>query len=294
METETEFHHTDTSADTHEEPLITEKTIPTSESLIHITSESTLDHINETSSEAPIQPKKDPLVILEPKKYSTSFFGATFNLINTTVGSGILGIPFVFREVGLINGIIVLFLGAVLTSVSLEYLRYSHKLMLEINPEAKDYEDIGYHTYGTIMSFFLKICIISINFGATISYTIIIGQLSKRIFTQVLGTNHFLSNIYFSTLTFIVPVFFLCLLRKMSEIRFVSFLSMIAVIAFIGYVIIGFIFNILGEKSVDTTIYFFKFNISMLRVLGIITFAYASHTSLCPIHWYYNFMLNLQ
>jgi amino acid permease len=166
--------------------------------------------------------------------------------------------------------------------------------MLEINPEAKDYEDIGYFTYGITMSFFLKICVISINFGATIGYTIIIGQLSKRVFTQVLGTNHFLSNIYFSTLTFIVPVFFLCLLRKMSDIRFVSFLSMIAVIAFIGYVIVGFIFNILGEKSVDTTIHFFNFNISMLRVLGIITFAYASHTSLCPIHSYYNFMLKLQ
>jgi amino acid permease len=166
--------------------------------------------------------------------------------------------------------------------------------MLEINPEAKDYEDIGYFTYGITMSFFLKICVISINFGATIGYTIIIGQLSKRVFTQVLGTNHFLSNIYFSTLTFIVPVFFLCLLRKMSDIRFVSFLSMIAVIAFIGYVIVGFIFNILGEKSVDTTIHFFNFNISMMRVLGIITFAYASHTSLCPIHSYYNFMLKLQ
>jgi amino acid permease len=157
---------------------------------------------------------------------------------------------------------------------------------LEINPEAKDYEDIGYYTYGTMMSFFLKICIISINFGATISYTIIIGQLSKRIFTQVLGSHHFLSNIYFSTLTFIIPVFFLCLLKKMSQIRFISYLSLIAVFSFIFYVVIGFIFNILGEKSVDTTVYFFKFNISMLRVLGIITFAFSSHTNLCPIHWY--------
>eukprot|EP01080_Neovahlkampfia_damariscottae_P010342 gene10342-2756_t len=220
-----------------------------------------------------VEEKKSEL--LEPVSYTNSYLGATFNLINSTVGSGILGVPFVFREVGL---------GAIISFISLEYLRYSHKLMLQKNLKAKDYEDIGYHTYGTIMAFIVKICIVFINFGATISYTIIIGQLSKRIFVQLLGERSLLSNIFYATLLFIVPVFFLCLIKKMSQLRFISYISLTAVFSFVIYLIIGFVLNGLGDKSTDGQIYFYKFNISMLRVLGIITFSFAAHTNLCAIH----------
>ena len=247
-----------------------------------------------------VEEKASEVTETETITYTNSYLGATFNLINSTVGSGILGVPFVFREVGLLVGIFVLLLGSIISIISLEYLRYSHKLMLQENVKAKDYEDIGYYTYGSIMAFIVKICIVFINFGATISYTIIIGQLSRRIFIQILGNHSFFTNIFFSTLIFIIPVFFLCLIKKMSQLRFISYISLFAVFSFVIYLIIGklfssisffchfllgFIFNGLGDKSIDNQIYFYKFNISMLRVLGIITFSFASHTNLCAIHW---------
>jgi hypothetical protein len=54
---------------------------------------------------------------------SSSFSGAVFNLVNATIGAGILGVPFVIKQTGLIFGLMFLCIGAVAGFVSLSYLR---------------------------------------------------------------------------------------------------------------------------------------------------------------------------
>ena len=51
----------------------------------------------------------------EPK---SSITGAAFNLINTIVGAGIVGIPFAVREAGLVAGTVMVVLSAALTGES--------------------------------------------------------------------------------------------------------------------------------------------------------------------------------
>lgn len=99
------------------------------------------------------------------KGYTDSELGATFNLVNATVGSGILGLPFVLRETGLILGVGFIFIGAAISMISLSMLRIAHKMMLEREPQAKDYEDMGYYLYGSFISLIVKIAVILINFG---------------------------------------------------------------------------------------------------------------------------------
>jgi sodium-coupled neutral amino acid transporter 6 len=216
------------------------------------------------------------------QKYSDSYFGATFNLVNATVGSGILGLPFVIRETGLIFGVGFLMMGACVSMISLSILRIAHKMMLERDSNAKDYEDIGYNLFGSIFSFFMKLCIILINFGAVISYLIILGQVTSKLWGILLGKSHVLANVYVATLVVVLPVTFLSMLKRMNDIRWISYFSLTCVFCFVIYLIAGFGMNSLGRR--DGKVELGRFNPSMLRVLGIITFSFGSHTNLCSIH----------
>ena len=80
----------------------------------------------------------------------------------------------------------------------------------------------------------------------------------------------------------IIPAAVLTMLKKMSQIRFVSYLSLSVVFIFVGYLTIGSFTGILGEREGE--IHLAQFNLSMLRVLGIVTFAFSAHTNLIPIH----------
>jgi hypothetical protein len=44
---------------------------------------------------------------------NSSFSGAVFNLVNATIGAGILGVPFVIKQTGLIFGLMFLCIGAI-------------------------------------------------------------------------------------------------------------------------------------------------------------------------------------
>lgn len=68
----------------------------------------------------------------------------------------------------------------------------------------------------------------------------------------------------------------------MSDIRWVSYASLSFVFAFVIFLIVGFGMNILGKR--EGKVELAALNISMLRVLGIITFSFGSHTNLCSIH----------
>jgi len=214
------------------------------------------------------------------RKYTDSILGATFNLVNATIGSGVLGLPFVARETGLLNGIGCLILGAIAAVISLSYLRYTHMLMLEIDPEAKSYEDIGYNLYGTVMSFLVKSTVIFLNFGGSVSYLIILGTVINTVWKghPIFGNN------WYTSLIIALPATFMCLLKRMSDIRFISYASLTAVFAFILYLFVGYVApgSILGPSS--GVIQLSRWNVSMLRVLGIITFAFACHTNLPSIH----------
>lgn len=63
---------------------------------------------------------KTPTLSLPKKK--SSILGASSNLVNSIVGAGIIGIPYAIRMTGLISGVLLLLLVAVLTDKSLRLL----------------------------------------------------------------------------------------------------------------------------------------------------------------------------
>jgi sodium-coupled neutral amino acid transporter 11 len=216
------------------------------------------------------------------KKYENSVIASTFNFTNATIGVGVLGIAFALKELGLILGIICLVCVSILATLSLLYIYESHKIMtlMEKN-EKNDYEDIAYICFGGVVSNFVKICIILINFGCCASFLIVISDVFSSM-VSFYTNNEFLNSKWVITFIVIIPLFIISLTNKISGFRVISYMSIMSVFFFIVFLIITFYHKMnIGQRKGE--IHYFKFNISMLRVLGTLVFAFNPHTALCPL-----------
>ena len=81
----------------------------------------------------------------------SNIFGASVNLANSIIGGCVIGIPFAFRETGLIAGLILLLCVSILTDLSLRIIiglaSYHPQLR---NANVKSYEDLASYPFGKI------------------------------------------------------------------------------------------------------------------------------------------------
>lgn len=86
----------------------------------------------------------------KPRKQS-GIWGASANLVNSIVGAGIIGIPFAFRESGLIAGLMLLVLVSYLTDKSLRVIvglaSFHPKLK---NRDVRTFEDLASYPFGKL------------------------------------------------------------------------------------------------------------------------------------------------
>ena len=73
-----------------------------------------LDGVMGVETESPVVNSNADAGITLPKKTS-GVFGASSNLINSIVGAGIIGLPYAFRQSGLVAGLVLLLIVAYLT-----------------------------------------------------------------------------------------------------------------------------------------------------------------------------------
>lgn len=134
------------------------------------------------------------------------------------------------------------------------------------------------------MSFIIKICIIAFSFGAMISYVIIITDFSIPIWRQIAGNNTILSERWLAAIIIVIPLFFLSLVRRMGDLRWISYLSVSCTILFIGFLVIGYATGNTNPEKFGEIVWI-RVDVSMFKVIGIIIFAFACHTNVCPINY---------
>ena len=111
-------------------------------------SQSTTTHTHNHNPHQP--PRRQVSNIPLPKKQSP-IAGACSNLVNSIVGAGIIGIPFAFRESGLVAGVILLILVSYFTDKTL-------RMLVELaffSPRLKDY---GVMTFEDLLAVSVKCC----------------------------------------------------------------------------------------------------------------------------------------
>mmetsp|Transcript_2421 Transcript_2421/g.4566 ORF Transcript_2421/g.4566 Transcript_2421/m.4566 type:complete len:635 (-) Transcript_2421:689-2593(-) len=110
--------------------------------------------------------KKESTSVKESK---SSVAGTASNLVNAIIGAGIVGIPFAVKETGLVAGVILVILCAILTEKSLRVLVATAK-----HVDVPSYETLFESTYGSFGFYFISLNMLIMAYGGCLSYLTII------------------------------------------------------------------------------------------------------------------------
>jgi sodium-coupled neutral amino acid transporter 11 len=121
-----------------------------------------------------LPPRRQVSTIVEPN-VKAGLAGSTSNLINSIVGSGIIGLPYALNESGIVAGILMIVLVSYFTDKTL-------RMIVELatyHPDlygmgVKTYEDMLAIPFGTTGRRFIMIAMFIMAYGAMISYMIIV------------------------------------------------------------------------------------------------------------------------
>lgn len=106
----------------------------------------------------------------DPIPQNGSISGAVFNISTTMVGAGIMSIPATMKVLGIIPGLVVIVLVAVITDLTVEFM-----LRCTSSGKALTYAGMVGESFGAVGSLAVKICVITTNLGILIVYFIILG-----------------------------------------------------------------------------------------------------------------------
>uniref|UniRef100_A0A7N0UKM5 Amino acid transporter transmembrane domain-containing protein n=1 Tax=Kalanchoe fedtschenkoi TaxID=63787 RepID=A0A7N0UKM5_KALFE len=132
-------------------------------------------------------PRSSPLLSVTARSEfnhaGASFSGAVFNLSTTIVGAGIMALPATLKQLGLVPGLIVIVLAAMLTEKSIDMiLRFSRA------SKSSSYAALVGDAFGGAGRNLLQIFIVVNNLGMLVVYMIIIGDVMSGLWSQ--GIHH--------------------------------------------------------------------------------------------------------
>jgi len=102
---------------------------------------------------------------------TSSIFGVYQNFLNALVGAGILGIPFVYAQCGIIGGIGLMVIFALLST-------YTMNLLIQTAQKYRvtEYEELGRVTFGSVGYIASASALFLLDFGSCLTYLIILGD----------------------------------------------------------------------------------------------------------------------
>lgn len=165
------------------------------------------------------------------KEHKSSVAGATSNLVNAIIGAGIVGIPFAIKECGLIAGIILVLLCALLTEKSLRVLIDTAK-----HVDVPSYETLFESTYGSFGFYFISINMLIMAYGGCLSYlTIIKDTLPVLLGVSSEDVGMARAILVVSTMAIILPI---SMQRDMADLAKTSKVSVIFQCAMVAVVVV--------------------------------------------------------
>ncbi|CAB9529454.1 Putative sodium-coupled neutral amino acid transporter 11 [Seminavis robusta] len=223
--------------------------------------------------------------IPEPKQRS-GLAGATVNLTNAIVGSGIIGIPFTIRESGLVLGLLLLLLVSYLATRSLRMIVETASFHPQLKlVGVKTYEDLMFMPFGSVGSMFILVNKFVFAYGCMVAYLLII----KDTVPVVLGldsNNDQTQRQLIMVATSLFVMLPLSLMRDMASLACTSLLSVAADVLLIVFMIV---YSPVAE-TVDANGGFGQvlkdnaFNSHVFIGLGIISQAMTCHPQALMIH----------
>lgn len=230
-----------------------------------------------------------PLVIVPKEASGSGIYGAVFNLATSVIGAGIMALPATMKVLGLIVGVILIFLMGILSEISVELL-----VRFAVQSKSNSYGEVVQQALGKPARILSEICIIVNNAGVLVVYLIIIGDVMSGslrhigVFDQWLGNgfwDHRKLVILIVMVLFLAP---LCVLDKIDSLSTTSAASVaLAVVFVIVAFFVAFIKLVEGKIEAPRLTPDFgskKAILDLLVVIPIMSNAYVCHFNVQPIY----------
>ncbi|CAH1115307.1 unnamed protein product [Psylliodes chrysocephalus] len=198
---------------------------------------------------------------------------ASFNFINSIIGSGVIGIPYAFHEAGFGFGIVLLIFVAFVTDYSLILMVRSGHISGKFS-----YQGIMEAAFGRPGYYLLGILQFTYPFIAMVSYNIVVGDTVTKVIVRLtgIGPDSLFAKreiiVLIATMLLTIP---LCLYRDVAKLAKVSLFSLVC-IAFILvsiFIRIGSLSDIVPPHN-DS----WRFvNKDIIPAIGIMAFAFMCH-----------------
>ncbi|XP_066301395.1 putative sodium-coupled neutral amino acid transporter 11 isoform X4 [Branchiostoma lanceolatum] len=172
----------------------------------------------------------------DQKREQSNIPQASFNFINSIIGSGIIGMPYALKQAGFPMGVLLILIVALITDYSVILLIRGGNLS-----GTKNYQDLVRAAFGFPGFIFLSIVQFVYPFIAMISYNIITGDTITKVMMRISGVTetNILANRYFiiclCTLFVTLP---LSLYRNVAKLAKASLFACLLVVFIIIAVII--------------------------------------------------------
>uniref|UniRef100_H3DGG1 Putative sodium-coupled neutral amino acid transporter 11 n=1 Tax=Tetraodon nigroviridis TaxID=99883 RepID=H3DGG1_TETNG len=202
-----------------------------------------------------------------------SMISASFNFINSIIGSGIIGLPYALNQAGLPLGLLVLLVVAFITDYSIILLIKGGNLS-----GTNSYQALVQRTFGFPGFLLLSVLQFLYPFIAMISYNITTGDTLTKVFQRIpgVGPGHILAErhcvILLSTAVFTLP---LSLYRNIEKLGKVSLLSMGLTLAVLITVIVRA--ATLAPQILPTKDAWVFAKANAIQAAGIMSFAFICH-----------------
>jgi len=158
-----------------------------------------------------------------------SVFG---NFINSIIGAGIVGLPYTFKEGGVVLALVSITLAAWLSDYSLRLLVKTAKYA-----KVNTYEDLCEYCFGNKGFYFVSIAMFFFDFGAMLAFLIILGDSSEKLALAWTGRDGPNIRRLLIVLISAVLIFPLCMLRDISMLEKASAISVVTVVLICAIVV---------------------------------------------------------
>lgn len=228
-----------------------------------------------------------PLNIHEPVQDAkdnarVGVFGATLNLVNVIIGSGIVGLSVVGKAAGVVPFTVFICLSAFLAYFTLTMLveaaEYTHR---------KSYEAIGAKALGSYGAVLTPVVIILQNLGGMTSRLMLMNESAPPVL-KLIGLSHVsVQTVQFLLTGFII--FPLCLLRDLSMLSYTSFFALCTFILIaltsVWILVAGDTwYELKAAPNTEEGVNWSSFNFSAFQELPTVVFAFVCHTACLPIY----------
>ncbi|KAM4730614.1 putative sodium-coupled neutral amino acid transporter 11 [Anableps anableps] len=213
------------------------------------------------------------LLHMHKPEWRCSVISASFNFINSIIGSGIIGLPYALNQAGLPLGLILLVLVGFITDYSIVLLIKGGNLS-----GSNSYQSLVQNTFGFPGFLILSALQFLYPFIAMISYNITTGDTLTKVFQRIpgVGPDHILAERHFvillSTFMLTLPLSFY---RNIERLGKVSFLSMVLTLTILIIVMIRA--ATLGPQIVPTESAWVFAKWNAIQAVGVMSFAFICH-----------------